>query len=299
MATTQYNSTNKVQSLVDLITNISPSDTPLVSLFGKGTPATQVVHTWEEDELEAPKDNAQKEGFEYEVADPKEPTLKQNVCQIFSRGFGVTESSQATHRHNIKDKMAYHMAQAMKLLAMDLERATIVNDKMSLGTKADARKMGGLPFFLKSNVLTNSAKRALTFELLNDGLEAVYKAGGSPDLIVCSPRNKRILTAVLPTGTTRTVEQKAKKITARIDVFEGDFGVQRVVTDRWMSDDQVFILSSEYFGYSYLREPVKQVLPKTADVSRSLIVQEVTLEARAEKASAVIDKLDGKLPAKV
>lgn len=298
MAQTTYNATNKQLSLTKIITNISPSDTPLVTLFGKGPAAKQPVHVWERDSLKAPGDNAQVEGFEYTAADPSETSLEQNVCQILYKGYGITETNKATKRENISDMIAYHMQKALKEIALDLERAVTVNDKMVLGSKAEARKMGGLPFFIKTNTLTNSAARPLTFQLVNDGLEMAYKAGGAPDTIVASARNKRVLSAVLPVGSSRSQEQKDKKLVSTIDVWEGDFGIQKIVKDRWLADDTVYLLDSQYFSLCYLREFTKIEKPKTHDAVERGIVGEVTLECRAENACAKIDKLDGKLPTK-
>lgn len=297
MASTQYNATGKVLDLTSMITNISPSDTPIYSYIGKADKATQVKHSWEEDELPAPIDNAKVEGASYSVTDPGETTILDNVTQIFSRGYGVTDTNLAVKRYNISNKLAYEMQKAMKVIAMDVERAIIRNNKKILGNAATARKMGGLPYYIKTNVDGNSGTpRDLTYALLNTTLETVYKAGGDPDIIVASPRNKRILSMLLPLSTERNQKAESKKVIATIDVFEGDFGVQRVLTDRWLPDTDVYVLSGEYMGVSYLRPFARKELPKSADKTEQVIIGELTLEVRAEKASARITDLNGALP---
>lgn len=298
MALTQYNATGKTFDLTKLITNISPSDTPIVTLIGRADNATQVLHSWEEDSLGQPVDNAQVEGFAYSVEDPGETSIKDNVCQIFKKGFGVTDTNLAIKRYNMQNKLAYEMQKAMKLIALDEERAVIRSNKKVLGNSNTARKMAGLPYFITTNVFKNSGSaRALTYALLNDALETLYECGGNPDVIVASARNKRILSMLLPLSTDRTQKSESKKVVATIDVFEGDFGIQRVVTDRWMPDDQVFVLSSEYMGISFLRPFKRETLPKTKDATEQIIKGELTLEVRAEKASARICDLNGTLPA--
>ena len=297
MASTQYNATAKVIDLTNMITNISPSDTPIYTYIGRAPKAVQVKHSWEEDDLPAPVDNAQVEGAAYTVTDPGETTLLDNVTQIFSRGYGITDTNMATKRYNMSNKLAYEMSKAMKVLAMDVERAIIRNNKKVLGNASTARKMAGLPYYLKPNTQDNSGTaRDLTYALLNNTLEAVYKQGGDPDIIVASPRNKRILSALLPLSTERTQKAEAKKIVATIDVFEGDFGIQRVLTDRWLPDTDVYVLSTEYMGTSYLRPFKREELPKSKDATEQIIIGELTLEVRAEKASARITDLNGTLP---
>lgn len=298
MAKTQYNATAKVFDLSPIITSISPEDTPVISLIGRAPKAVQVLHSWEEDELASPRSNAQLEGFNYEVEDPGETTLKENVCQIFWRGYGITETNRVTRRENIKDVMAYNMQKAMKLIALDEEKAVIENTKMVRGNSSAPRQMGGLPFFIRSNVLGNGGTpRALTYNLLNDALERLYQAGGEPDVIVASPRSKRILSLLLPLNTDRTQAAASRSVVATIDVFEGDFGKQRVVTDRWLPDKDVYVLSKQYLGISFLRPFTKKDLPQQSDAIKRGIVGELTLECRAEKASARITDLNGTLPA--
>lgn len=297
MALTQYGGTAKTFDLTKLITNISPSDTPILTRIGNAGKASQVVHHWEEDELPQPIDNAQVEGAAYEVTDPGETSLRDNVCQIFRRGFGVTDTNMAIKRYNMNNKLAYEMQKAMKVLGMDQERAILRNVKKVTGNNNSPRKMAGLPYYITTNKLANAGTpRDLTYDLLNDALEMTYKAGGDPDIIVASPRNKRILSMLLPLSTNKTQKAESKRLVATIDVFEGDFGVQRVVTDRWLPDTDVYLLSTEYMGMSYLRPFSKKELPKDKDATEQIIIGENTLEVRAEKASARITDLNGTLP---
>ena len=113
MALTQYNATGKVIDLTGMITNISPSDTPIYSYIGRADKAKQVKHSWEEDELPQPTDNAQVEGADYETEDPGETSILDNVTQIFRRGYGVTDTNMAVKRYNISNKLAYEMQKAM------------------------------------------------------------------------------------------------------------------------------------------------------------------------------------------
>ncbi|MBO5492966.1 MAG: DUF5309 family protein [Pyramidobacter sp.] len=297
MAMTQYNNTGKDVDITDLITNISPTETPLMTLLGKADAAKGVIHSWEEDKLRDPAENAKVEGFDYSVDTKDEPRLLDNVCQIFAAGYGVTKTSQAVHRKNIKNKMAYNMRAAMKEIALDVEYALINNENKVTGNDDTARKMGGLPYFVKTNVMDNGGTaRPLTWDLINSTIEAVKAAGGSPDHIVVSLRNKRVISSLLPINTTRNADIGNKKIGAVIDVFVSDFGVLNVLPDRWLGNADVYVLSSEYFGLSYLRPFKTEELPNTSDALKKEIVGELTLEARAEKASARITDLDGIVP---
>lgn len=297
MPANQYNATGKVPDITKLITNISPTDTPLMNLFGRGEPATQVLHAWEEEELGDPKENAQVEGHTFTTEEPGDTSLKDNVTQIFSRGYKVTDTAQAIKRQNIKDYMGHKMQQAMKLIAMDVERAITVSTRKVNGNSSTARKMAGLQYYIKTNVLANGGtKRALTYNLLNDMFEQIYNCGGDPDIIVVSPRNKRIISLLLPLSTTRQQDAGDKKLSLAIDVIEGDFGKKRIITSRYLDDSKIFILQSEFCKLSYLRPFKTLALPKTASAVEKIIEGELTLEVRAEKAQGIISDLNGTLP---
>ena len=93
--TTQYNATAKVPDITNLITCISPDDTPLSSMMGTASPATQVLHSWEEEELRGPEKNAQVEGFVYETKEIDPTDLRSNVTQSFFAGCGFTDAIKA------------------------------------------------------------------------------------------------------------------------------------------------------------------------------------------------------------
>lgn len=54
MALTTYTAVGNREDLSDIITNISPTETPLYSMFGKAT-AKATYHEWIEDSLAAPE----------------------------------------------------------------------------------------------------------------------------------------------------------------------------------------------------------------------------------------------------
>lgn len=295
--TTQYNATAKVPDITKLITCISPDDTPLFSMMGTASPATQVLHSWEEEELRGPEKNAQVEGFVYETKEIDPTDLRSNVTQIFYAGYGITDTNKAVKYQNISDVLARKMANAMKEIGLDCEYAILNNKKKVTGNKETAREMGGVPYFLKTNILANGGtKRDLTYELLNDAIEQVFNCGGNPNVIVASGRNKRVLSGLIPLNTERTQQASSKRMVHTIDIFEGDFGRQRVMTNRWMNNDEVYVLSEEYLKKAYLRPFKKADLPKKASATEKIIEGEWTLEVRAEKAHAVIRDLNGTLP---
>ena len=115
-----------------------------------------------------------------------------------------------------------------------------------------------------------------------------YLEGCNHTEILASPKNKRLITSMV-TSNTRNINAKDKSIVEAVNVFESDFGPVEVKMSRIIGDDKVFLLSPKYFKLAWLRGFKKVDLPKTGDSRAAFISGELTLEGKAEKASAIID----------
>jgi len=239
-------------------------------------------------QLSEPGANALVEGTDLTVADPPPRIRKGNYTQIFAKAYGVSGTQQAVLKAGIKNELAHMMANAMKELGRDVEYAIINNTSAVAGDTATPRQMGGIQAFVTTNVLANGGTaRPLTEDLLNDALQKSWQNGGDPDVVVCSGKNKRTISG-FTVSNERTIEATSKKVIASVDVYESDFGLVRVIADRLMPDDKVFVLDKSYLKTAYLR-PFKQIeLAVTGDNMKKAIVGELTLEVRAEKAQAII-----------
>jgi hypothetical protein len=286
-----YVAVGNKDDMSNLIINISPDDTPITKAIGRGDNATARVHSWLEDTLPDPRDNAVVEGAEFEVEDPGTRTELSNYTQIMRRGYRVTGSQEKTLKYGLTSEIAYQMRKAMKAMSLDIEKAIIENETAVQGSATVARKMGGIPYFVTTNVNDNSGvARVITEEILNDGLQSAWDAGGNPRVVVVSGGNKRIISN-WTTNVDRTFPVKDTKLTRKIDVYESDFGVVKIIPDRWMPNDKIYILDTEYWGLSFFRPVKKYNLPKTGDSEKQILLGELTLEGKAEKASAIISDL--------
>ena len=292
MGANTYVAVGNKEDMTDLVLNISPSDTPVTSAIGKGKPSTGRVHSWLEDSLPNPQDNAAVEGAEFTVDDPDPRVELSNYTQIFTRGYKVTGSQEATAKYGVKSEIAYQMAKAMKALALDIEKAVLENASAVQGDATSTpRKMGGIPYFVTTNLLDNSGTpRDITEDLLNDAIEAAWNVGGNPGLVVVSGALKRKISN-WTTNVDRTFPVNSTKLTRKIDVYESDFGLVKIVADRWMPAGKAYVLDTQYWGISTFRAVKKHVLPKTGDSEKQVLLGELTLEGKAEKASAILADL--------
>ena len=302
MASNTYAAVGNKEDVSDIITNIAPYDTPLYSRIGK-TKATQTNHEWLEDDLGSPVANMFEEGYTYSTvnADPRQRLG--NYTQIMHRGVHVTDTQEAVLHYGIRSEIAYQMAKKLKELAFDCEQAIVTQATKSPGTPpptATPRQFGGLPYWIVTHVLANAGTpRALTFDLINNALEEVWNDGGKPNILLVSPRSKRII-STFTAGNVKYMEgNKTNKLTHMISVIETDFGTLQCLTDRFMPNDVVYGLSPEYIKKAFLRPFKTGDMPKISDMGRRYINGEWTLEMRAEKAHFAITDLDGVVPAVV
>lgn len=287
---TTYDAQGNREDLSDIITNIAVTQTPVFSMFGKET-ATGTYHEWLEDDLRAPATNANVEGGDWTVDKPAARTRKGNYTQIFNQGYGVSLTQEAVLKAGVKSEIAYQMAKAMKEIARDVEYAYINNAAAVQGDAATARQLGGIPAFVTTNVLANAGTaRALTEDLFNDGVQQAWEEGGDPDVAIVNGAHKRVISG-FTAGATKNLDATDKKLVAAVDVYESDFGVIKIIADRFMVNDKIFILSSEYWKTAYLRPFKTYDNPVSGSRKEKMIEGELTLVARAEKASAIIADL--------
>jgi hypothetical protein len=289
------------EDLSDLIFNISPTDTPFVTMC-KRAKATNTLHEWQTDALAAPNgSNAHIEGDDT-TADASTPTARlQNWTQILKKACVVTGTSRQVDTAGREDEMDYQVAKRMKEIKRDLETIATGNQARVVGDSSTARKMRSLEAWYATNdnrgsggadgtasaAATDGTQRAFTEALLQDVLQKCYTAGGDPDTIMVGPKNKQVASS-FNGGATKFDKTEDKKLVTAVDLYVSDFGELKIVPNRFQRERTVHVLQSDMWALAWLRPFVKENLAKTGDNDKAQIVGEVTLESRNEAASGVI-----------
>lgn len=270
---------------MDIITNISPDETPLMNKFGRSK-VTGMVHSWLTDSLGQPGVNAQLEDQAFSST-PATPRVKlDNYIQIFMRDCMVSDSQEAVLKAGVKSEMAYQLAKTLKMIALDVEYAIINNDEKVQGTSVVAGKMGGVPYF--NAVASNKVEaETLTEAKLNDAIQKAWAVGGTPDICVVSGVNKRIISGF--TGNAdRQRSADATKIKQIVDVYESDFGLVNMVLHRMQPDARVDLLQTEYWKLAYLIPFKTYERPKDSLVNGKVVTGQLTMECRSPEANSFI-----------
>jgi hypothetical protein len=137
---------------------------------------------------------------------------------------------------------------------------------------------------------TNSATMGtndITEVVYNNMLQEIFIQGGNPDTTYAHGWNKRKISA-FTAGSTKNIESFAKKLVLSVDVYESDFGLQRIILDRYMPEKAVSILQKDMWSVAMLR-PVKHTpLAKVGSARRGMVESEWTLVSYNEKASGTV-----------
>jgi hypothetical protein len=282
-----YQVNTNAEDLSAIITNITPKKTPLLTAL-QSTKAHNRIHEVQKDTLDVPvaNTNAWLEGQDFVSEDQGMPDRVPTYPQIFRRHPHVSGTQMAIKTVGIKDAYAYQVTKKLKEIAMEIEFAAI-QGVGGIGDVNTARYMTGALTWISSNALAGADPEGdpLSEDMFNDLMQAAWEKGGDPDHIYCNGALKRQISS-FTAGTTKNVAAGDKKLTAVVDIYEGDFGIQRVVAHRYVPAKVFMALEHDLWAFAWLRKTQHEPLPKTGDAVKGMILAEVALECREEKGNA-------------
>lgn len=311
-----YTAVGQKEDISELIHNISPTETPFVSLIGS-TDATQRYHQWQTDDLASPNGaNAVSEGLDAVLETQSPTTLVGNYVQISTKIFGVSGTLEVTEKYGRDSSLAYAAAKAARELKTDVDmNCTGVNTASSTTGSGTARTNGSLETWLESNVdrgagagasggfsggvttvAVDGDLRAFASTQLDAVIQSCWQNGAKPSVILLGGYQKANLSSFDGVGARRT-DAGDRTIIATADLYVSNFGELRVVPSRHIRettnvDRNVFVLDPEYAKIAYLRPWQQFDLAKTGDSIRREMVVEYTLEVCNEAAHGIIADVD-------
>lgn len=292
-----YPDVARKESLLDIMNMLEPTDTQLLSGIKQGT-ASNTLHEWTIDTLEAVGDNSQPEGGDAPADVSNDPTRPQNVTQIFAKTAKVTGSEQGVDRVGGK-RMSRELNKKMKALKNDIEfalvRGTIASGVAS-NSAASSRRLRGVKSWITTNA-TNYSGVSLTETILNDIFETQWNQGAQADSVYSPMKGKRRISS-FTAGATKQVELTDRRLVLAVDVYASDaaklvklFPHRHVtVTGDYGTTAtpgfDLLSLQEDTWATAWYRRPFTKELAETGDFTAKEVITEVTLESRNEKANA-------------
>jgi hypothetical protein len=320
MATVQtYGSSNSIrEDLADIIYNISPTRTPFMSNAGRGK-CDQTFTEWQTDSLDAADDtNARVEGADASDTAHSDTNRVGNYTQISDKVINVSGTANSVDRAGMKTVEAYLTAKRGKEIKRDMEKILLKNQAAVAGNSSTARKLAGLPAWIRTNTVTNGdveptmsstndgypnaawtaagtpvAPVPFTEAMLKDAISQLWSSGGECKMLMVGPYNKTVVSGFAGIAEHRVQVGKAAPtmIVGAADVYVSDFGNLSIVPNLFTDESFAHLLDPEYVSVDYLRPFKTEALAKTGDSKRKQLIVEYTLRVKQEKALATVANL--------
>jgi hypothetical protein len=301
-----YQSTNNAEDVTDIVMNISPVDTPLLTM-AKKTTAEATYTQWPIESLSAVDTaNANIEGDDATVDASTTPTLVGNYTQLMDKVASVTTTQNAIKKYGVKNEMAKQMAKKGKELKRDMETTMFLNQARVIGAAGTAQKMRGLPGWLTTNdaragdgaqgsasaAATDGTQRAFTEALFKAVVvTCITNADDLPSVVMAGPANRANLSSQLSGNSTRFYDIKDGTLNASISVYRSDYGPLKLVMNRFQRERDMFFLNPAFIGVRTL-EPMQTVdLARTGLTEKKQLWTNFTLEVSNEAAHGVLADL--------
>ena len=301
-----YQAIGNREDLADVIYRIDPVDTPFMTGAEKEK-ASSVNHEWQTQALAAAATNAQLEGDD-PTTNATTPTVRLgNIMQISYKVARVSGTQQAVDHAGRDNELAYQEMLKGLELKRDMELVLCgTNQAKVTGDTTTARQTASVLSWIKSNTnkatagtagvdpaaadgtgsRTDGTQIAFTEARLKDVLNKIWVNGGKPNRVMTGAFNKQVFSTF--TGRSSPIEEaKSKKIVASVDAYESDFGVVKVLANRFSRARDVLVLEDDKWAIAFLngRNMISIPLAKTGDSDRRQILSEYGLVSRNEKSS--------------
>lgn len=309
MATYQtFQAVGEREDLIDVIYDISPTDTPFMSTVAK-TSASNVYHEWQTDSLAAAATNAAVEGADASDATLSATTRVGNYTQISQKTIKISGTLESVDKAGRKSEKAYQLAKASKEIKRDMEKALLNNTVQSAGSASAARVLGGIQTWINSNYdggtsgtagsLGTTAKadgtdRTFTETILKTVVKEVFNSGGEPKVLMTTPTQKQVVSGFAGIAAQRYMApaDQPTTIIGAADVYMSDFGQMSVVPNRFMTAEAdggevALILDPEMASVAYLRPFQTNELAKAGDAEKTQLLAEYTLVVNNEAAHGI------------
>lgn len=321
-----YDAVGNREELADKIYQITPEETPFLSLIGRKS-AASVHPEWQIDTLGAvDTNNNQPEGNDW-TYDAIAPTSRVgNYTQISDKKIIISRTQDKTSKAGRKSELAREIAKKGVELRIDMEAICLSNQASTAGTGNGAtnRKLGGFRAWLATNdsigaggasggfntstsvvdAATNGTQRAFTKAILDATILSTYNAGGMPKTLMLSPYAKTVFSTFMSDSNVapqryETPMKGQTTIVAAADMYLSDFGPVSVVPNRQMARAGATVARNGFlidprmvmlgvFDDIQLEKPAQ-----TGDAEKRVLVTEYTLLVNNEAAHGVAADIFG------
>lgn len=319
---TTYNIAGIREDLTDALTILEPEDCPKLSMLNKTPRPTNSYQEWQMDSLQAPSFTGRTEGSDVTNFSNKAANRARvgNYIQWQIRPWMVSRITEAVDVAGVTNEVANAKAKSMRELKRDFEAAigsdndrqadngTVPYLMRALGTWISSTGPADVPVAYRTPAasINATATASLSEDNFNAVAQSVYEqVGGRKNMTLFSgPSLKRAISKFQrqqggTTAISYMVTQGAdeNQITLNVELYEGDFGVYRVIPDlfngvltdantgglpgtSWLSNQvraRGYMCDTELLGVSYMIGMESMELPDQGGGRRGFVQAIMTL----------------------
>jgi len=306
------------ENVSNIITNITPDETPAYSTFKKFSVRDR-LYQWQTDALTAPADNNKQEGDVVTVQTSVATTMLNNRTQISYKSLSVTDTAQAVSTYGRTNEYDYQVMKRGRELKTDIEIGLLKNVAKDVGgTGGTNRVSAGLPTWI-TNLARGTAPTgdgsaavdvgqtqipttALTYAMCATAMTMAFQAGGSPSILMLPPILKRSFSGLAFSATPSTADVRYNISSGKpaiavgtVEKWLSDFGTVDVVVNRQMArvssnmlNNAAFFIDPSKVRVGILQDTEVIPLSKRGLADEAFIRNEWTLEVSAPTAHAAI-----------
>lgn len=300
-----YDQVGIKEDISDIISNITPTNTPFMSSIGKESVANTLFQ-WQEDSLAATAENAEVEGFTASSATLTPTVMRSNYTQIQSKTIKISGTNDAIDAYGRAQETAYQLSKKAAEFKRDIEfnlvgnRATNGNDAAA-GSSSTARLTAnihgndaGANAVIDAAVQEAGAAAALSEQMILNLGDKLYDEGSEASILMIKPADSTVIAgftrSAVGSGNARQEHfvNGGRTLMNVVDVYISPYGEQRVVMNRFMKTDVAFMYDPANWKMMELRPMTRELLAKTGDADTHMMVTEYGLKHVNYKASGLI-----------
>ncbi|MGL4352731.1 MAG: SU10 major capsid protein [Aeromonas popoffii] len=297
------------QSFAGWISNLSPCDTPFVSMIGKEG-ISQTQYSWQMDALDTPKNSAHEEGSEV-VPEKREGThILHNFTSILRKVAHVSDTVASMSTYGRNKEMEYQMGKVGKELKRDMEFMYLNNEEGNIGTGTVASKVAGFSALCAPEGYVDFSTGAKTHKKVEvadmsgpwfrtsdlfDLTYNLYLAGSKANKIMFHPSHATTFSDFvsdnIETGQVyRMFDGLDTRYNAQVSKIRDPLGQKYdLIPNRFMPKNKIYIFNEDDWTQMILRAPSATKLSKQGSSDRFLLEAEVGLRHRHINASGVME----------
>ena len=302
-----YDAVGIKEDLSDIITNVSPEETPFYTKCRK-TSASNTLVEWQTDALRSSAANAHIEGDDTSADAAVATSRLNNRTQIFKNAVTVPDTDEGLDKAGRAQEIAYQTLKIAKEQKLDIEKALFDNNAKAAGSSTVARELAGAPSWLITNVdfqsgasganptgdgtdarTDDTVPTAFSQTKFDTVMQSIWENGGNPDTVYLSAFQMNVALGFTGNNNQRSAVQAGdERVVKSLAVYVTPWGTVEFMPSRENRSQDVFIMQDDMWEVAVLR-PTKNIeLAKTGDSTKRQVVTELTLCAKNEAANGII-----------